>query len=107
MGLVQHIKNTDFGYRGHLKHEVPEPYVWDASFSTDYKRLDEEHDVLFADILKVSQDPDSAANLDTLKKNMRLHFDCEQINWAKNWLAQHIKNTDHAYKKRLIGDDQG
>merc|ERR1712002_194564 len=22
--LVQHIKNTDFGYRGHLKHEVPE-----------------------------------------------------------------------------------
>jgi len=141
--LVQHIKNTDFGYRGHLKHEVPEPYVWDASFSTDYKRLDEEHDVLFADILKVSQDPDSAANLDTLKKNMRLHFDyeqqrfcavpsyncvdhkmkhykfwvilddlqvpidCEKINWAKNWLAQHIKNTDHAYKKRLIGDDQG
>ena len=108
-----------------------------------YKRLDEEHDVLFADILKVSQDPDSAANLDTLKKNMRLHFDyeqqrfcavpsyncvdhkmkhykfwvilddlqvpvdCEKINWAKNWLAQHIKNTDHAYKKRLIGDDQG
>merc|ERR1712002_1435950 len=141
--LVQHIKNTDFGYRGHLKHEVPEPYVWDASFSTDYKRLDEEHDVLFADILKVSQDPDSAANLETLKKNMRLHFDyeqqrfcavpsyncvdhkmkhykfwvilddlqvpvdCEKINWAKNWLAQHIKNTDHAYKKRLIGDDQG
>merc|ERR1712133_44427 len=76
--LVQHIKNTDFGYRGHLKHEVPEPYVWDASFSTDYKRLDEEHDVLFADILKVSQTPDSAEKLAALKDSMRKHFDYEQ-----------------------------
>ena len=33
--LAQHIKNTDFGYKGHLKHEVPEPYVWDTSFVTD------------------------------------------------------------------------
>ena len=35
--LAQHIKNTDFGYRGHLKHEVPEPYVWDQSFATDVR----------------------------------------------------------------------
>ena len=35
--LAQHIKNTDFGYRGHLKHEVPEPYVWDESFATDVR----------------------------------------------------------------------
>ena len=33
--LAQHIKNTDFGYRGHLKHPVPEPYIWDESFATD------------------------------------------------------------------------
>merc|ERR1712179_109495 len=81
--------------------------------------------------------------LQTLKDNMRLHFDieqkrycevpnyncvdhmmkhyrfwvvledqkapvnCEEINWAKNWLAQHIKNTDHQYKKRLLGPDTG
>merc|ERR1712058_110070 len=141
--LAQHIRNTDFGYMGHLKHEVPEPYVWDQSFATDYTRLDEEHNVLFANILAVSQNPSDDVALQTLKDNMRLHFDyeqqrycavpnyncvdhkmkhykfwvvledqkapvgCEEINWAKNWLAQHIKNTDHQYKKRLAGPDQG
>jgi len=141
--LVQHIKNSDFGYKGHLKHEVPEPYIWDESFRVDYNRLDSEHDVLFANILDVSQHPDDAQKLQVLKDNIKKHFDfeeqrfcsvpnyncvdhkmkhykfwvvlevqeaptnCEQINWAKNWLAQHIKNTDHAYKERLIGPDTG
>merc|ERR1711872_1155436 len=103
--LVQHIKNTDFGYRGHLKHEVPEPYVWDASFSTDYKRLDEEHDVLFADILKVSQDPDSAANLDTLKKNMRLHFDYEQQRFCAVPSYNCVDHKMKHYKFWVILDD--
>jgi len=141
--LAQHIKNTDFGYRGHLKHPVPEPYVWDESFATDYTRLDDEHDKLFAQILAVSQHPESQDNLDILKKGMWDHFQyeeqrycavqgyncvdhkmkhykfwvilddlkapvgCEEINWAKNWLAQHIKNTDHGYKQRLNGPDSG
>merc|ERR1712108_101119 len=140
--LAQHIKNTDFGYKGHLKHEVPEPYVWDQSFATDYTRIDEEH-VLFANILAVSQHPDDANKLQALKDTMDLHFQyeeqrfcaipnfacvqhkmkhykfwvvledqqvpvgCEEINWAKNWLAQHIKNTDHQYRKRMVGDDSG
>merc|ERR1712240_217899 len=72
--LAQHIKNTDFGYKGFLKHEVPEPYVWDESFKTDYTRLDEEHDVLFANILAVSQNPADEGLLQTLKDNMRLHL---------------------------------
>merc|ERR1712126_592884 len=111
--------------------------------NTDYTRLDSEHDVLFANILAVSQNPADEGLLQTLKDNMRLHFDfeqqrfcevpsyncvdhlmkhykfwviledqkapvgCEEINWAKNWLAQHIKNTDHQYKKRLLGPDTG
>jgi len=141
--LAQHIKNTDFGYKGHLKHVVPEPYIWDTSFAVDYSRLDSEHNVLFANILDVSQHPEDAGKLQVLKDNMKLHFDyeqerfcavpnfncvdhkmkhykffvvledqhspigCEEINWAKNWLAQHIKNTDHQYKKRLGGPDHG
>merc|ERR1712133_338127 len=103
--LVQHIKNTDFGYKGHLKHKVPEPYVWDASFSTDYKRLDEEHDVLFADILKVSQDPDSAANLETLKKNMRLHFDYEQQRFCAVPSYNCVDHKMKHYKFWVILDD--
>ena len=27
------------------------------------------------------------------------------INWAKNWLAQHIENTGHQYRGRLQGPD--
>jgi len=130
-------------YKGHLKHETPEPYIWDESFKVDYSRLDEEHDVLFANILAVSQHPDDAAKLQVLKDNMQLHFDfeeqrfcnvehyncvdhkakhykfwvvledlkvpvgCEEINWAKNWLAQHIKNADHQYKTRLGHVEEG
>lgn len=135
--LVQHIKNTDFGYKGKLAHPVPEPYVWDDSFAVDYKQLDDEHDVLFQKILAVSQHPEDAAILADLKRLFNEHFDyeegrfcdvksyacvehkmkhyrfnvvfqnqqvpvgCEEINWAKNWFAQHIKNTDHQYRGRL------
>ena len=141
--LAQHIKNTDFGYKGTLKHETPEPYVWDESFKVDYSRLDEEHDVLFANILAVSQQPEDAGKLQLMKDNMQKHFDfeeqrfcnvehyncvdhkakhykfwvvlddlkvpvgCEELNWAKNWLAQHIKNTDHQYKTRLQHAEEG
>merc|ERR1711922_117396 len=48
------------------------------SFATDYSRIDEEHDVLFANILAVSQHPDDAAKLQDLKDNMDLHFQYEE-----------------------------
>jgi len=141
--LAQHIKNTDFGFKSNLLHQVPEPYIWDETFAVDYSRLDSEHDVLFQNILKVSQHAEDPAALEELKKNMKLHFgfeesrfcaipsyncydhkmkhykfwvimevaevpiDCEMINWVKNWFTQHIKNTDHQYKKRMIGSDSG
>merc|ERR1719334_2746701 len=89
--LAQHIRNTDFGYKGHLKHEVPEPYVWDQSFATDYTRLDEEHNVLFANILAVSQNPSDDGALQTLKDNMKKHFD-----------YVHVKDSNgHTFATRL------
>merc|ERR1739845_5449 len=103
--LAQHIKNTDFGYRGHLKHDVPEPYVWDESFATDYTRLDEEHDVLFAQILAVSQAPDSAEKLATMKDSMRKHFDYEQQRFCSVPGYNCVDHKMKHYKFWVILDD--
>ena len=72
--LAQHIRNTDFGYKGKLSHPIPEPYVWDSSFATNYQKLDDEHDVLFQNIFAVSQKPDDAATLENLKNLLQDHF---------------------------------
>merc|ERR1711915_998602 len=124
----------DFEYRGKLKHAVPNPYVWDETLATDYKQIDDEHTVLFENILAVSQHPEDPEVLAKLKTLLEQHFEyeegkfceipsyncidhkmkhykffvtfkdlkvpigCEEIHWAKNWLAQHIKNTDHSTK---------
>jgi len=138
--FVQHVKNTDFGYRGKLAHTIPEPYVWDESFATDYSQIDAEHTVLFQKTLELSHTPNDADKLTELKKLYRDHFDyeegkfceipnfactehklkhykfwvlfeqmqvpvgCEELNWTKQWFAQHIKNTDHQYKGRFLSD---
>merc|ERR1711971_1474891 len=102
--LAQHIKNTDFAYKGHLKHETPEPYIWDESFKVDYSRLDKEHDVLFANILAVSQHPDDAAKLQVLKDNMQLHFDFEEQRFCN---VEHYNCVDHKakhYKFWVLGN---
>ena len=136
--LVQHIKNTDFGYKGKMVHEVPEPYIWDESFMTFYKRIDDEHKDLFDCIRKCGENPNDKENYDNCKSLLRRHFDYEEmefckvpnyecqghylkhfkfqtkfqsakipidkeiVDMAKNWLAQHIKNTDHAYRGKLF-----
>merc|ERR1712080_230202 len=42
--LSQHIKNTDFTYRGKLHvrrfYDIPEPFTWDESFKVEIERLD-------------------------------------------------------------------
>merc|ERR1719285_1398817 len=91
--LAQHIKNTDFAYRGklHLRRHyvVPEPYIWDASFSVGdkqpYTQMDEEHVGLFDIVRDVEADRNNE----------------EMTDFIKNWLAQHIKNTDFTYKGLL------
>ena len=61
----------------------------------DYSRLDEEHDVLFANILAVSQHPDDADKLQVLKDNMRKHFDFEEQRFCN---VEHYNCVDHKAK---------
>merc|ERR1712142_319254 len=82
--LTQHIKNTDFRYKGKMPHHVSDPYVWDESFQVYHTRLDDEHVILFKTLTWVTN-PVSQ----------------EYLDWAKNWLAQHIKNTDFKYRYKL------
>ena len=37
--LTQHIKNTDFRYKGKMPHHVADPYVWDESFQTNVSTI--------------------------------------------------------------------
>ena len=130
--------NTDFAYRGKMFHEVPEPYIWEPSFMTFYKQIDDEHVKLFDCIRECSEHPSDEAAFSTCKSLLRMHFDYEEsefckvpdydcyghylkhynfqtkfqdahtplsaevTTWAKDWLAQHIKNTDFAYRGKLF-----
>merc|ERR1719369_1734805 len=118
--LSQHIPNTDFVYKNKMPFAVPDPYVWDESFATNYKRLDDV-DILnnnrdvFRDHLDYEEKQfmvcgescDAAAH----KKKHDIMFktltwvknpvSTEYVNFIMNWLAQHIKNTDFKYKYKL------
>ena len=75
--LVQHVKNTDFKYIGLMPHHVPKPYIWDDSVETFYKRIDDEHKILFDHIRAIGHSPMSTEDLSNLKSKMRAHFDYE------------------------------
>ena len=70
--LAQHIKNTDHAYRGKMnlrRHfTVPDPYVWDISFTVDIEQMDKEHVGLFDSIRAVEAQPEDQAVWDNLNK---------------------------------------
>ena len=57
--------------------------------------LDEEHDVVFANILAVSQHPDDVDKLQVLKDNMMKHFDFEEQRFCN---VEHYNCVDHKAK---------
>merc|ERR1712216_506096 len=117
--LAQHIKNTDFTYKGLLPevHPIPNPFKWNASFAVYYPEMDEEHKVLFSCLAEVEQSPADDALLASCLKSYEDHFvketdlvaqrglttpvGQEWIDFAKNWLSQHIPNTDFRYKNMM------
>ena len=92
--LTQHIKNTDFRYRGLMPHPVSDPWVWDESFQVNvsvrlvcfpadlpglqYVRLDDEHKVLFDVMQQLGDNPDDVDLLNLNRDVYRDHFDYEE-----------------------------
>merc|ERR1711971_803631 len=109
--LTQHIPNTDFRYKNMMPFPVADPYVWDESFEVFRKRLDDEHVILFDYEEKQFMECGEPCDADAHKLNHDIFFktltwvtnpvSTEYMDWAMNWLAQHIKNTDFKYRYKL------
>merc|ERR1712172_191934 len=107
---------------------VPEPYIWEASFSVGdkepYTQMDNEHVGLFDIVRDVEADRNNQELWDKLQalyttirdnkhdiadhrlrhlglmntvKGAQIPITEEMTDFIKNWLAQHIKNTDFTY----------
>merc|ERR1719245_2346995 len=103
--LFQHIKNTDFGYKGKMLHSVPEPYNWDESFMVFYKRLDDEHKGLFDCIRECGEDPSNQEKYDNCKSLLRRHFDYEESEFCKvatyDCHGHYLKHSDSKLNSSL------
>jgi hemerythrin family non-heme iron protein len=140
--LTQHIKNTDFKYKGRMPeiYPIPEPFLWNKFFAVYYQEMDDEHKPLFTCINDIEADPNDASLLASCIKSYEDHFHHEEkllaesatyaksdlyqhinkhntflatarglstpvgqkwIDFTKNWLTQHIINTDFKYKNNI------
>jgi len=84
-------------------HKVPIPYVWDESFATMYKKLDDEHRYLFQKIWECFESRDSQYCLLNMVANMQAHFTSEE---ASMKASKHDNYTRHkqvhdAYMEKL------
>merc|ERR1719481_680665 len=98
--FVQHVQNTL-----ELSH-TPN----DADKLTELKKLYRDH--FDYEEGKFCEIPNFACTEHKLKhykfwvlfEQMQVPVGCEELNWTKQWFAQHIKNTDHQYKGRFLSD---
>ena len=94
--LAQHIKNTDFRYKGKMPYEVPNPIIWDESFQVNYEVLDNDHKVLFDLMEQLKQNPNDADLLNLNRDWYRDHFDREE----KEFMACGTACNADAHKKK-------
>merc|ERR1719309_220884 len=78
--LAQHIKNTDFDYKGKMPeiYPIPEPYKWDRSFAVFYPDMDNEHKPLFTCVADLEKNPSDADLLASCLQSYIDHFVHEQ-----------------------------
>merc|ERR1719304_99583 len=84
--LAQHIKNTDFSYRGLLPkvHPIPTPFKWNSFFAVFYKDMDEDHKELFSCLAAVEATPNDEALLRSCLQTYKDHFRAEEDLMAKS-----------------------
>merc|ERR1712080_112256 len=95
---TQHIKNTDFKYKGKIPEipPIPEPFKWNAFFAVYYKDMDDEHKPLFTCISDVEANPNDGDLLASCLKSYEDHFRHEEAliansaTYSKSDLYQHI-----------------
>merc|ERR1712080_460269 len=78
--LVQHIKNTDFKYKGKMPvvHAIPEPFRWTSYYAVLYEHMDTEHKHLFDCLAQVEATPVDAALVTSCLKSYEDHFRHEE-----------------------------
>merc|ERR1712032_783566 len=107
--LAQHIKNTDFTYKGLLPeiHPIPTPFKWNSFFAVFYQDMDDDHKVLFSCLADVEANPSDEGILASCRKSYQDHFKAEtdllakSSTYPKEELYQHITNTDFRYKNMM------
>jgi hemerythrin family non-heme iron protein len=84
-------------------HKVPIPYIWDSSFSTLYKRIDDEHRHLFHTIWRCYDNRENSYDLLNMVATMQQHFTYEEgcMKASKHFNYARHKEVHDAYMEKL------
>jgi hemerythrin family non-heme iron protein len=72
--------------------DIPEPYVWDASFEVFYADIDEEHKGLFKGIFDLAANPGDNGKLTHLLNAVVSHFKTEEAKFDAKGYSEKVEH---------------